>query len=249
MLFRSVLIISAFAAASPASAQKAPPPPAIRMEALEERPAHVVASARDMVRAIYIESGIVEMAVDLANSERMPQIVESVRQSAMYRDLPQHRRTALEAYLNTLDDLVAEIINEAVAGTIETGAAGTLGLYSDDEILAIGAFLASEPARETLRALMRSVVEAETSGQGFDAARFEPTPEQQGLFDEFGQTPAGARFLATGGDWFVMLTRAFESRTALASAGVGDRVQRDMCAILESDCPPHIRARFPSAAL
>jgi hypothetical protein len=214
-------------AAAPPAASPAPP----RSEAAS-------AAAREMVRMIFVDSGIVPAALEMVAAQRLPALAQQVRSSALYGRLSRQRRAAVDAYIDTFDDLLTETVNARMPAVIERATAATLAMYTDSELAEIVAFLRTESARTFIVAAM-------TAGLGSAAGGAETipemTPQQMADFAAFEHRPAGRRFGETSVQWFQMLGTTFESTLADAGPALSQRVQRDFCLVLERDCPAALR--------
>jgi hypothetical protein len=215
------------AAAPPPAASPAPP----RSEA-------ATAAAREMVRIIFVDSGIVPAALEIVAAQQLPALAQQVRTSPLYGTLSRQRRAAVDAYIETFDDLLNEAVNARMPDVIERTTAATLAMYTDSELAEIAAFLRTESARTFILAAMMSGLRSAAGGP--DAIP-EMTPQQMADFAAFESRPAGRRFSETSVQWFQMLGTTFQSTLADAGPALSQRVQRDFCVVLERDCPAALR--------
>lgn len=253
MTVRSLLVVLMLvcASAAPAAAQdQAPkeavdasvaPAPAGDTSSASSRSEAATAAAREMVRMMFIDSGVISGAVEIVSVQQLPALVQSVRGSALYRSLSRRRRTAVDAYVESFGDLFGEVINAEMPEVLERATAGTLATYSDAELIEIAAFLRTETARAVIGSAMMAGLRA---AAGNDTGRAEPTAGQLAEMDAFARTPAGRRFSETAIRWYEMLGQTFESELADVGPVLSERVQRDFCVVLESDCPRALRRQL-----
>lgn len=219
-----------------ATANAAPTSPApARSEA-------ATAAAREMVEMMFVDSGVIPAALEIASAQLLPQFTQEIRNSQLYGRLSRQRRAAVDAYIDTFDDLLSETVHAQMPEVIERTTAGTLAMYTDAELAEIVTFLRTESARMLLTDALKAGLRAAAGGPGETGPQ--PTPQQIADFDAFERTPVGRRFAESVRQWFDMLGASFQSALADAGPAMSERVQRDFCVVLERDCPAALRRQL-----
>lgn len=231
---------AAFALVFAACATLATPTPALAqsqpVQASAYSPSHL-AAARDMLQAFLIDTGTLETTSRVAFELMGHQFRAPIESSRMYASLPAERQQALSNYLRNVAPIVQE---EAVRGApiiIEQFAPRIAALLSEEHLRDVAAYMRSpEGAALTLRSVTDGV-RSEAAGQRGHTERTEAEAAAEAAFNA---TPAGRAFNARGVELGAVMRD-------LGGASVGgphiiERLQRDMCAILEDDCPPGWRS-------
>lgn len=222
-------------AGADASGAAAPPLAASPAPARSEA---ATAAAREMVQMMFVDSGIVPAALEIASAQQTPVLAQQVRTSALYGRLSRQRRAAVDAYIETFEDLLTETVNARMPAVIERATAATLAMYTDSELAEIVVFLRTESARTFIVAAMTAGLRSAAGGADTIP---EMTPQQMADFEAFERRPAGRRFAQTSLQWFQMLGTTFQGALADAGPALSQRVQRDFCVVLERDCPAALR--------
>lgn len=217
--FIVAVIVSLFGALAPAHA-----------DAPTIRPTHVEAAAR-MLRATYLDTGILpEMASEAARLAG-PQVVEAMRTTPFFRSLTEDNQQAIaDYYINDYGTVARE---EAIRGgseLIERFAPRFAALFSEAELGDLTALAQSQHGPAALRVMIFS---------GLRGEQPEFTPEQIATLESFVNTPGG-RVFTTRRTEFQQLGREFGEAIGGAPTTSG-RIQRDMCALIGSQCPAEWR--------
>jgi hypothetical protein len=215
---------------SVAALADAPPPPT--PEAL--------AAARSLNRAVLIDSRIFDEGLDYALEQEMPALRAEIEQSPFYASLnAAHRRAVMDFFANALPAMAREAISALLPEIVEDTAAETAGMFSEDELRDIEAFMRTQAARDVMITAMRAGV---TSDRRDDDIHL--TPAQQAASAAFEATPSGQVFTQNSDAYFKLLTDALERRMARLSVDLRMRAMQQLCTALGSECPPALRNQF-----
>lgn len=196
-----------------------------------------LSAARDMLHAFLIDTGMVEVtsfeAFDLMGAQFRDPIVGS----AMYRALSPARQQALLAYIDGLAPIVRD---EAVLGApqvIEQFAARTAALFTERELNEIATYLRTPEGTANALRVVRDGMQTQALGR---QVRSEPTEAEAAADVAFRASPGGRAFYS-GSPQFGAMMRELGAQS-VGGPHIRERIQRDMCAVLEDDCPPGWRS-------
>lgn len=194
-------------------------------------PSHL-AAARDMLHAFLIDTGTLETSSLQAFELMGHQFRQPILASQMYIAFPPARQEALLAYMNNLGPVVQEEALRGAPQVIEQFAPRVAALFSETHLRDIAAFMRTP---EGSSFFLRSVTEGVRREATGELVRTQPSAAEMAAAEAFDQTPAGRAFTARAREMGAVMHD-------LGAASVGgphiiNRIRRDMCAVLESDCP------------
>lgn len=229
---RALFVALCFCLAIPAAEAQSDKPPATQGEAPS---AATVAAARDFMSLLMVESGAIDRSLERAASELMPVLTSQFETAPFFAQLPAARRDALRTYMRErYPALLGEMVAENTPRMLDNAAAQLASLFSEQEMTDIAAFVRTEPARGAMVRLVLSGVE----GKG-DATL---SPEEEAAFVAFALSPSGRAFEQRLGPALELLGPTIESGFTDLVPALQVRVAADICALLENDCPPALRA-------
>lgn len=234
-LIGSLVVACLVLIGQPAAAQQQTPPPSAQTTIA---PSHLSA-AREMLQAMLIDSDILEDMSLEAFRLVTPQINSQLTNSPFYASLtPAHQR-ALLAYLEGFPTIGQE---ESMAGSsdlLDRFAPQMASHFTENELNDITAFIRTPEGHSVF---YRSVLEGVRSAARGESAATEPeqTDAETAALLRFSLTPGGAAFNARANTISPMMREIGQASTG--SPRVVARLQRDVCAVLEDQCPAQLRS-------
>lgn len=242
-------IIAALAAlcmaAAPASAQKDGPAPA--PAALSEAPAAAPSPAAEAVaRAFLVDSGVIDAAFDMALQERFASARQQFQSNPDFRRMTRARRDAALAVFDNLPAVMREEINRLMPAAVTAFAADIDREFQPAHLTEIGAYLTSSAGRklisESISAGLRDRGQGNVDGAGVARAALGTMNDTEAAATmRFVTSEAGAAFAARTDALVGRLQTTLMAALTPALPVVMARVQTDLCAAMESDCPREMR--------
>lgn len=232
----AIALTLALASVTSASAQPAPSAPSASVEQ--------IAAARDFYQAMLFDNGLVVKASDGMARQRMPEIRASLLNSPLFHNANAEHQAALSAFVDTVPALMRQELLVAFAEAADRAAPRAATVMNEGELREVAAFMRSPEAI----ALIEQAIEARLTGAELDLMNYFNIDAGAGeFFVAFSQTPGGRAFSRNREE----LGRILNEELARATVELQPRVQRMMfagvCAALEEECPPALRAAIPPA--
>jgi hypothetical protein len=238
MIARALLAALALLAATPAPAF------AQTFDSGQASPA-AMSAARDVAQLLFVDSGMVSLALDEAFTEEMPAIRAETMAEPFFRMLSRRDQQAVLAYLDTLPQVTGELIDQSMPDILDAVAARTAAIFSEEEIVGISAFLHSPHGRDIIMRMIQGAVEADSSAPASDDD-VDLTSEEETALLAFALTRGGRAFIAKADRWGDALAAAFSDAAGELTPALQARVLRDICDILRDRCPPSLRPPSPT---
>ncbi len=223
-----------------AQAPVPPIPPAPAQAAPAAPSPEAIAAGQDFFRAIIFDSGGLTLIFDTMAANQMPSLRDSIRNSPLYRDARPTHQSNLAAFIESLPDVVREEFEAILVDAGARAAPRFAAHLTAAELTALAAFMRT-PA---MQALWRSFFSASLSTTGGAPSEAFPdwSRELEGEAAEFASTPAGLAFAREQEKLTAILNEEVMGGVAAAMPRLQQRVINGMCAALEDECPPQIRA-------
>lgn len=214
-----VVVVSLFGALAPAAADA----PAIR-------PTHVETAER-MLRVTYLDTGLFSEIAFEAASAAGPHVVEGMRATPFFRSLTEANQQAIvDYYINSYGPVAREEAIRSGPAIVARFAPRYAALFSEAELEDLIALAQSEHGLSAMRLMILSGIRGEQP---------QFTREQIATLEAFVQTPGG-RVFSVRRDEVQQLGRDFGEAIGREPTMSG-RIQRDMCALIGSQCPAEWR--------
>lgn len=223
---------------APAPAQAAPPAPAPAAPATPSPEA--IAAGQDFFRAVIFDSGGLTLIFDGLAARQMPGLRDSIRNSPLYRDARPTHRENLAAFMESLPDVVREEFEAILVDAGVRAAPRFAAHLSASELTALAAFMRTPAMQALWRAFFTAALS--TTGRAPSEAFPDWSRELEGEAAAFVQSPAGRAFTREQEKLTAILNEEVMSGVAAAMPRLQQRVINGMCAALEDECPPEIRA-------
>jgi hypothetical protein len=202
-------------------------------------PQHV-AVARDTLQALFLDSGVASDASARAFTLLGPQIRQSIYAAPFFQTLTPERQQRLHTYTYNLGAVGSEEAVRGAPAVLDAFAPRFAALFNEAELTDIAAFMRSPEGHS---ASYRSVMLGVDRAMGGLPSQSPPTPEQQdterAALERFAGTAGGAAFNARTTEVNAMLGQI--GREITGAPHILSRLKRDMCAILEEQCPPGLQ--------
>jgi hypothetical protein len=232
-VMKTMIAAAAFVAtffSAPAFAQNAAPPAG---EAQAGPSTASVASARELLQFMLIDSGALELSMTQSFDRMMPQIRARLTSSPDYARLPQAQRDALLATFNNAPQIVREEMEAILPALLDDTAHDTAALFSESEMDGISDFLRNSTFSSAFVDVILQSVKSGDKGAS-------PTPdlsqEQMRAVVDFARTPAGRAFTRNTTPWTAMIQRRFDAAGEDLARRVETRLMHDVCGVLPSMC-------------
>jgi hypothetical protein len=216
-----------FAVAQPAAAQAPAQPGA---QSLSSR--HI-AAAQDTLRAILIDTGSLAAGSLQAFTILAPQFRAQVAATPMFAGLTPARQRALTTYIEAIGPIGQEETLRGASVVIERFAPSLAALFSESELTGIAAYLRTPEGGAYFLRSVQDGVQAEATGQQVNT---QASAEETAALAAFEATPAGIAFNARSNEMAALMNEV--GRASTGAPHIGVRFRRDMCALLEEQCPP-----------
>ncbi|MCA8886646.1 MAG: DUF2059 domain-containing protein [Hyphomonadaceae bacterium] len=226
MRFAVSLVVACFlfTAESAAAQQSMSPPQADQTIA----PSHLSA-ARDTLRAMLLDSGVLSTASLEAFRIVTPQIRSQITATPFFNSLSPERQRAVSTYLENFPPIGQQETMLGASDVIEQFAPQLAQLFSEAELSDISVFMRTPEGQAFF---MRSVMDGVNS---HDTRLADLSSSELAAFVQFSQTPGGAA-LNERADQLAPIMRSV-GEAATGSARVSNRLLHDLCAILAEQCP------------
>ncbi len=212
---------------APAAATPAPAPAGLA-------PEH--AGARDVLTALFIDSRIMDVAIDQVATTMLPQMRTQMQSSPMMAEISPAARDRLNAYFDSMPTMMREEIYTALQEVIVNSAPGVTALFSEREMADISEFF----RQPEMRALMARIVLDPNATNSF-------TSEELRAATRFSRTRGGRAFEQKGQQLSQVIQTGLTSVETSLRGRLGLRAMRGFCDALADECPPEIRVLVPAA--
>lgn len=234
---RTLILAAALALSAPAAIAQETAQPA----AVAPSEPHL-AAARDLITAMLVDTGAIDIALDQSIQLLLPQLRTQITSGALYQSLSQARRDALMAFTeNDLGRIMREEAAAAMPAALDAATTRFAGLFSEQELRDAAAFMRQPAARATfLHGVTQGVYQS--SGQT-------PPPAPALSADDlaaaaaFSATPSGRALDARASEVSAVLVETLGAAFNDARPRLQQRLLAGMCDALGDECPPALRAQ------
>lgn len=191
----------------------------------EAAPTPTLAAARDLVRALLIDSGLMRMAIDTVWAQYAPQVRE---QALQMPDVSDRGRRAVIAFLETAPTIVQEEVDRLSPQIIASAAPEIADVFTDQELNDIAQFMRDERTRT----LFARIITNNMGGLTVDDLRY---------VRDFSSSPAGLALSRKGDQLSAAIERALDGASAQLTESLTQRIFDGVCAALADECPTALR--------
>jgi hypothetical protein len=215
---------------SPAAAQADTPPSSAQTPDNE-----ATAAGAALFNAILVDSGATDMLFNAVRTELLPELRADVLDSPWYRDAGADRRRALEAFIETIPDVLRYEFTSEMGAMAQRSAPRMAALLSAQQMREIGAFLTSADMLPLWNELFADVLDPKAEATDFPDWSAHP---QLAAFDQTDAGQAFARHRSAIGD---ILDEALQDGFTRIEPRMIAALMTGLCDALGDDCPADLR--------
>lgn len=199
-----------------------------------------IAAGRDLLSAALVESGVFTNGIKETFTALAPRVRADWETKPFYAGLPAAKKDALVAYFARLGPIAAELLRPQTPGLLDASAPEMAALFTEQEARDIAAFLRSPEGRAIFtRGVSRGVAEQATGAAQAPAEMSEAEARAAVAFDG---TAGGRAMTARTTEFSALLVKTVQQGFVAITPAFRTQMARDVCGILENQCPAELRA-------
>jgi len=232
-MIRALLLATGLLFASPALAQTPTPPAAETPQPSPE----AIAAARDFYTAMIFDGGALDALAPVFAEYMTPQIRTTLTNSAMYRGVSAEKRARIDAFVDTLPEILIAEFGREMARATDRVAPQFARIMTVEELQGATAFLRSPDMDPLWAQLMTEVGETDGNSTQGTLPDWNGTPEGRA----FAQTPAGLALIRAEPQIDAILSAESPVIFTAMSGRIELLVMTGLCDALQEECPAQVR--------
>jgi hypothetical protein len=203
--------------------------------------AQSLAAARDMLTGMLVDSGALQYAVSQAFGGMHDQMQQQIESSDMFRNLTAAHQQSVRSYFDSLPDVMNQEMSGVVPQILDQASPRVAAMFTETQMHDVAAFVRTSAGRN---AILRGVAHGATNNANAGPPPSDTDAAAEAAFDA---TPSGQAFNAHGAEFNQQVGDIMNASFSALVPHLQQRMARDLCDRMESECPPNIRAAASGA--